>query len=361
MARVQLATPLVAKRKPMKLRKPAVRLLMDSGAYSAWRLGKPVNLEDYCDFLAENEEWIERYVCLDLINPADPEAAATQGYKNLRYMQKRGLNPVHVFHAKESLDHLHRMLDTGLDYIGLAGLSLGSHTKMLRWYESIWPYLVDAKGQPTVKVHAFGDGKWESLRKFPWKSADGASWLYAAQRSGRMMMGDGLVLSHRNDGLHTKGSPDIDQLQGLDLEAFLAFLSKHGISPDAFLDRGKEGWVMRSYVSLLHFQDLRDRVRAVQPIHFRPRNFFDDVGQSRLAAEPFIFDYYMVIGGNEGAMACLTKANHDTALISYYGLSEGGTEKLKKYLFTPEAYCNETDTPFVASCWSILNKYVKEV
>lgn len=358
MSKPRLSAPLVAKRKPLRLPgKPQMRLMLDSGAYSAWRSGKPVDLEAYCDFIKENEDWIETYISLDVINPNDPEAAAAEGFKNLRYMQKRGLKPMHVFHAKEDMGWLHRMLDAGVAYIGLAGLSFGSHAKTHNWYQSVWPHLVDSAGNPLVKVHALGDTKWASLQTYPWKSCDSASWLYGAQRSGRMLI-EGQVISHRKDGLHQKGAPDIDRLEGEDEKALSALFQKYGVDKTAFADRAELGWLMRTYVTLQHYKHVRDRVRKKQPIIYKPRGFFD-VKDSGRAGQHLQFDLYLVIGGNLAANVCLAKAQYPTALSSYFYITEKNGPELEAFCRDPHK-ASQALSGYAKDYWAILNKYVTE-
>ena len=84
-----------------------MNILLDSGAFSAWRLGKPINIDEYCDFVAANECWISRCFNLDVINPAAPEEAANASFANLLRMRKQGLNPIPVFHVGEDLSLIH--------------------------------------------------------------------------------------------------------------------------------------------------------------------------------------------------------------------------------------------------------------
>src|SRR5208282_6793352 len=69
------------------IEKPKVRLMMDSGAFSSFTLGKPVSVSEYSDFILKNERYIDESICLDVIEPGNPERAAEAGMKNFLYMK----------------------------------------------------------------------------------------------------------------------------------------------------------------------------------------------------------------------------------------------------------------------------------
>lgn len=357
MARPILKAPLVAKRKPVKLAPTKMRLMLDSGAYSAWRSGKPVDLEAYCDFLHENEEWIEVYVNLDHIIPSDPAEAARLGFKNLRYMQKRGLKPMAVYHGREDPSWLHRTLDTGCDYICLATSSMRSQQRAWDWYHSTWDHLVDSKGKPLVKVHALGDTRLTNLKAFPWKSSDSASWIYGAQRSGRMQTEAGMI-SHRKDKLHQKGAPDIEMIGGEDRAELEAIFRDLGVDLKGFDSREEDGWVMRSYVSMIYFRKLRDKVREAKRRHLT-RGFFSPAPSDKPGIN-VEFDIYLVAGNNHGAYSCLAKGGYDSFLSSFFYIDKVASEQIKSFVLDPVGTVSGGSEDRFVRAWNILNKYVTE-
>src|ERR1700678_1129246 len=105
-----------------------VRLLLDSGAYGAWRRGKTIDLDTYCDFIEENKNFVTSYVCLDTIpgsfgkmdkGQREIEVSAQLSFENQLKMRKRGLSPIPVFHQGEQFHWLKKMLDNGEPYIGI--------------------------------------------------------------------------------------------------------------------------------------------------------------------------------------------------------------------------------------------------
>lgn len=91
------------------------RFLLDSGAFTAWKAGNEINIDDYCSFLENIKIKPWRYFTLDKIG--DP--IGTQ--KNYETMLKRGFNPIPIFTRGESLSVLEEFYKTS-DVVGIGGL-----------------------------------------------------------------------------------------------------------------------------------------------------------------------------------------------------------------------------------------------
>lgn len=92
-----------------------LRLFMDSGAFTAWKSGKPIMLDDYCRFIEELPFKPWRYLALDVIG--DPEGTM----KNYEVMLARGLNPVPIFTRGEDAAIIDKLYETS-DIIAIGGL-----------------------------------------------------------------------------------------------------------------------------------------------------------------------------------------------------------------------------------------------
>jgi hypothetical protein len=91
------------------------RFLMDSGAFTAWKTGQKINLDDYCKYI-ENlpiKPW--RYFSLDVIG--DPDLTM----KNYQIMISRGFNPIPIFTRGDDLSVIDEYYKTS-DIIGVGGL-----------------------------------------------------------------------------------------------------------------------------------------------------------------------------------------------------------------------------------------------
>lgn len=346
--------------------KAKVSIIIDSGAFSAWRLGKAIDLEKYCDYLLANADWITHYVALDVINPLSTEAAAKASFDNLVRMRARGLRPIPVYHVGEDISWLFRMLDLGCDYIGLSASSLVSRNKVDDWYAWAWSHLVNSSGLPIVKAHAFGEGRVESLKRFPWYSADSTSWIYSAQRAGVATMPNGLKVAMRNDGGSARQAPDIESLSPADRAAFDAILKECGINKSVFDLRDQEATVLRSYLTALFYLRCQRDIQAEHPIHFHPQGFLHR-GYSDKAADGFDqFNFYLVCGTNNTTFPILARLPNISCLASYFYIDSPDAtvaqmsgykfKKLREFVRDPIGTVQ--DVPTWLKYWQILEKHI---
>jgi len=72
---------------------PQIRLLVDSGAFTAWKTGRHFSLDDYCKALdhAQKRIPIWRYFTLDVIGDADGTR------RNYDELKRRGYDPIPIF------------------------------------------------------------------------------------------------------------------------------------------------------------------------------------------------------------------------------------------------------------------------
>ena len=149
---------------------PKAKIILDSGAYSAWTQGKPIDINKYIDFVEKWEPYLYAYVNLDIINDGE------RSFANYRYMRSKGLDPIPVYHTETDDHFLEWYLQRKPKYIGI-----GAHTaqnEKRKNLDRIWKkYLTNKDGIPITKVHAFGIGSTELLRRYPWYSADSTRWV----------------------------------------------------------------------------------------------------------------------------------------------------------------------------------------
>lgn len=108
-------------------------IMIDSGAFSAWTIGKTVDREKYLDFVKEfikrNKKYCDNiYVTnLDMIpgsfrrKPTKKEAeeSAYRSRKNFLWFLSKGIKTINVFHQHEDYKWLLRMIEE-CDYIGIS-------------------------------------------------------------------------------------------------------------------------------------------------------------------------------------------------------------------------------------------------
>lgn len=166
--------------------KTKIKLMLDSGAYGAWKRNISLPIEGYIDFINEHKHLLHSYVNMDVIpeqsssvsaKTIDRTAKAT--WKNLRAMLKAGLEPMGVYHIGERRYWLEKMIGEGCKYIGLGGLaSLGNVAEEIRfpWLNSVFQFLCGKNGYPPVKMHGFAITSPKVLHRYPWASVDSVSW-----------------------------------------------------------------------------------------------------------------------------------------------------------------------------------------
>jgi hypothetical protein len=113
-----------------------IRFVLDSGAFTAWKAGKPISLDDYCRFIEKIpfEPW--RYFTLDIIG--DPIGTL----KNYEIMLQRGFKPVPIFTRGDDLSIIDEYYKTS-DVVGIGGL-VGTNNNT-GYVKGIMPYIGDRK------------------------------------------------------------------------------------------------------------------------------------------------------------------------------------------------------------------------
>jgi len=162
-----------------------LQLVLDSGAFSAWRQRAPIDVMDYIEFCKEYGKYFVHIVNLDSIpgkgfgikpTPDEVELSAQIGWDNLLTMQKHGINPMPVFHQGEQLKWLFKLIEHGCDYIGISPANDRTTKQKTDWLDQVFSVICDKDGWPIIKTHGFGVTAVSLLIRFPFYSADSASW-----------------------------------------------------------------------------------------------------------------------------------------------------------------------------------------
>lgn len=161
-----------------------VNLLLDSGAFSVWTLGKQIKLEDYIDFC---KKVMKRYegklnsievVNLDVI-PGKPgtrptlsevEESAKIGRENYQAMVKAGIPTLPVFHQHEDFKWL-ELMKQDTDYIGISPANDIDTKNRMVWMDNVYANL-----KSDYKTHSFGGIADSILQRYPLFSGDSSSW-----------------------------------------------------------------------------------------------------------------------------------------------------------------------------------------
>lgn len=154
-----------------------IRLVVDCGAFTAWKAGKSIEVDDYCRFLESLPVTPWRYFALDVVG--GPEGTL----RNYEAMRRRGFRPVPIFTRGEDPAVLEHYYETS-DLVGVGGLvgtkgNTGFVNGIMRRIGS-------------RKVHLLGFTRVEFLRAYRPYMCDASSWESGARFAAwKLYMGRG--------------------------------------------------------------------------------------------------------------------------------------------------------------------------
>jgi len=173
------------------LNKPNV--MIDSGAFSAWTINKPVNREKYLEFIykvrAEFTPYVSNifYVNLDMIpgefgrkpTSDEIEQSAQKGLDNYYWFKEKGITTIHVFHQHEDFKWLEKLMALE-PYIGISPANDLTTKSRLPWLYKCFSIVKDKN-----KTHCFGGTSKDILYQVPFYSADSSSYAISRKFSPR--------------------------------------------------------------------------------------------------------------------------------------------------------------------------------
>ena len=148
------------------------RLIIDSGAFSAWNSQKHIDLHEYCNFLKTiPKQWDYKAVQLDVFG--DPKKTVV----NYNKMLDMGFDEVMpVFTRGDSLETLEGFYKHS-DYIMFGGIVVGGkNTNYIKWFH---------QHNKDRKVHWLGYNNTEFVKYFKPTSVDSTTWNNG-QKYGRL-------------------------------------------------------------------------------------------------------------------------------------------------------------------------------
>ena len=145
---------------------------LDSGAFSAFASGKPIDIQDYGMFLKLKKDNFKIYANLDAIGDAE------QTLKNQTEMEEEGLDPLPCFHFGEDFKYLKHYADN-YDYFAIGGLvpHAKDFKRITNFLDKVFFFLEPYFKEKNIKIHGFGMGAPRILTRYPFYSSDSTSWL----------------------------------------------------------------------------------------------------------------------------------------------------------------------------------------
>lgn len=213
-----------------------VDLFLDSGAFSAWTQNKVINIDEYIQFIKENEKVISVYSNLDVIGDA------TATWQNQMIMEKAGLHPIPCYHYGDDIKWLKRILSKDYEYIALGGMVPITTNALIQWLDQLYHnFLTDEKGMPIVKVHGFGLTSLRLILRYPWYSVDSTSWVVTGRmgsvyipkfKAGQWVYNEDswkVAVSNRSPSMKEAGK-HISTMSKLEKKIFLDYVEMKGYS-----------------------------------------------------------------------------------------------------------------------------------
>lgn len=185
-----------------------LRLIGDSGAFSAHTQGAAINLDEYAAWVHRWREHLYWAAALDVIG--DPNAT----WRNWLLLRDRhGLNTIPTLHAGTPTRWIDAYHAEGVDFLGLGGMAgTGQAIRAFRWAVHLFRYA--RHNFPKMRFHLWGVTNRQFLDSLPAYSADSSGILGAAYRYAQLRLFDPGTGKHYNVQLRA-GQRGVYRLAGL--------------------------------------------------------------------------------------------------------------------------------------------------
>jgi hypothetical protein len=257
-----------------------VKLMVDSGAFSAWSKGRKIDIDEYIKFIIDNKEVVdpERIVNLDIIlggrenlaegkklevgmknrsSKEDFEEACRKGFENYYYMMEKltpvfgeQLKVIHVFHQGDDFKWLEKMLKECTS-IGISPNNDESTESKSNWLTECFKMIKEIN--PDIRTHAFGVTSFDLLEKFPYTTADSSSWAMTSAFGSILTPLGRFVVSDESKDKPGHVDKCTEQIKK-SLEEYL--LSNFGFT----LDSVRKKYKYRNIVNIFHFMEMEDLI-----------------------------------------------------------------------------------------------------
>lgn len=144
-----------------------MNIMLDSGAFSAYQLNKPINLDDYLEYLRTRRHLFRGgYVALDVISSGE------QSMQNLRSMADAGFRPIPVLTQDMPIERASELLDIAQNQtLCVAGGTIWEDAAIAARYTLV------NKAVPQARIHGLGFTRSTLAWRTPVFSVDSSSWV----------------------------------------------------------------------------------------------------------------------------------------------------------------------------------------
>lgn len=264
------------------------KLMVDSGAFTTHTQGMKMDIDDYINFLNENDEGITYAVEVDDIpgkwgfEPTVEEVKESpiKSWNNYLYMISKLKSPkklLPVFHQGEDFQYLKNMINfkyedgTYINYICISGNKSLSSKDREMWYIKCFE-VIEKSENPKVKIHCLGNQTLHQLERFPFTSSDATSWIRSAAY-GSIMTDYGLVLisgKQENDLGHCINMEEIG------INNLEKYVNKFGFTINDLMNDSEKGMarINRIIFNLRYLKNWADNYKYKGPKTFIKNRLF---------------------------------------------------------------------------------------
>lgn len=168
------------------------RVIIDSGAFTAYTTGKTINPRDYASWSLDfQKRWEYKMKSLEFMN-LDVIGNQDDSWKNQSILESLGMTPIPIITFGADKKHLIRALDN-YDYIALGGLVPYSRNKpkLQKWLDYCFNIITRKYKETGVmpKIHLLGITTDWVLKRYPCYSSDSSSWVSCLRFGGASAAG----------------------------------------------------------------------------------------------------------------------------------------------------------------------------
>ena len=166
------------------------RILIDSGAFTAYTTGKVITVKEYGEWaLNFKQQWESKVKSLHFFN-LDVIGSQEKSDVNLHKLEAMGLKPIPIFTFNADIKDLIYYLNN-YEYLAFGGLVGKPPTVVMKWldfcYKQVNNYYKETG--KLRKTHLLGVTKQEMLERYPLYSCDSSGWVSCLRFGGGKAIG----------------------------------------------------------------------------------------------------------------------------------------------------------------------------
>lgn len=245
-----------------EIRADGGQVFLDSGAFSAHTLGVKMNIDDYCNYIITNNDILRKEDGVVMASVLDGIGDPQKTYENQMYMEYKGAKPLPCFHFGEDPRYLEWYV-ARYPYITIGGMVGRRVEDLIAWLDPMWnEYMLDASGNPRLKVHAFGITSPDIMRRYPWFSVDSSSWIQYAVYGHIYFETHGCIsVSSKSPNRHKQGM-HVENMWGPQQNAMIQDIQTRGFD----FERLSTVYESRAFFNMHSFHRLNDMINAEKAV-----------------------------------------------------------------------------------------------